>query len=488
LDFAKGFRKEEIVGRYLARLRQAMKERQADLIDPDKINFTYALEDVQGDFLSLTKSMLIEAQISGWLAPWFPELNGYADAVSSATPMGLVRRLAIERPILDRAYDFLSSQVANFPDTFMGVVERESMGSAAHGLEVTQKMMKRLNKELETSIKLGEGRLGWEARLSGVVDAIGAPVDTGANFAEVVARTAHHRAFQEGQSRVLDEPVIRDVFPYRKYLVTNDNRVRSHHRNMRNLVYHRDSELAEKATIFLGEHNCRCSQVPLTEADAVAEGIDPDGFPPDSPGVLSPASIRALDYAADEDARNSAQNFDKAQQVAANTDALRSRFKDLDPLGLNSEVEADVSNAYRVTSAERQEDGRWRVKVEGESRPIVVNDDSEIKPGQALNFKVAGSTEEEIVATKTVKKTVTVTVLAADRSGQYCALIQPSLNGLASTSVRPGGRSTIGGPSTLAILTRATLWRTCADGFPASAVPGTGRGGFVELLFLGSLQ
>lgn len=429
--FAKLLLPGAIIERYVQAVQSLLAERRAELDLPESAVFSYALDDLRREIVDLTQATLIESQLAGFLAPWFPDLNPHESAKREGSdPLPVLRQMAITRPSLDEAHAYLEKQMLDWPETFAGVVTREQVAAASRGLQCSQSLLNRLNRELDESIKAGEGREGWSKRL-------GAIVETRPGFAEVVGRTAHHRAFNEGQTRVLEKPIAREIFPYRKYLITDDNRVRPAHKKLADRVYHRMSALADECTRALGEYNCRCSQVPLTEADAVAEGIDPEGMPPDNAELSRSVPLRALDELLDEEKSQSVETFRKDQEARVKAENIRSRFAEIDPLGLDSEVEASVSPTYRVESAERGIDGNWRVKVEGESRPIVVPDDGEIRPGQTMSFKVAGATDEEVLATGRVEKTVSLTILAPDRYGQYHVLVSPVLNALPSVKMGP---------------------------------------------------
>lgn len=230
-------------------------------------------------FWEVTAAADLAARVSGMVTPFAPQLN--SDVPIAKRHDSIVRHMDILWPSASAAFGWLSEQFKQFPDRLAGMVERSQVEAALYGREVDQSFMDRLNSELSDSIQRGEGRDAWRERLKGIVD-------TKAGFDETIHRTATHRSYLEGQREILREPTIVDIFPYRQYLATGDNRVRPEHMAMNRKVYHKDSPLARQAAALLEEWNCRCSEVPMTEDDAVAIGISPGGEP------VGSASLREL--------------------------------------------------------------------------------------------------------------------------------------------------------------------------------------------------
>ncbi len=193
--------------------------------------------------------------------------------VQLSTPIQLE---AYSGSFLERAMDWLGTQITEFPNRLAGIIEEEQVASQVLSGETDVKLLSSINNALQESLLKGEGRAEWASRLNEIVE-----VKPG--FAETLSRTTVHRAYHEGQKEVLEEPTMEDLFPYRKYFATMDNRVRDDHADMDQKVYHKDSKLAQEATANLHEFNCRCSEVPYTEEQALADGISPGGEAPNQP-------------------------------------------------------------------------------------------------------------------------------------------------------------------------------------------------------------
>ena len=253
------------------------------LENPKSINRA-AVQELLTKMWRVYETAEISARISGWITPWAQHLNNEiprGEKPSSLPPSitPAVRQMTIW-DTLDGALRWLNTQITQFPPKLAGMITRSQVSAAAYGLEVDNAMMDKLNQELMTSIRLGEGRDDWRKRLKDIMD-------TRAGFDETISRTATHKAYLEGQRDVLNEPVIRDLFPYRQYFATLDNRVRPEHKAMDRKVYHRDSTLARQAAALLNDWNCRCSETSLTEEDALQIGVSPGGQPIGAPSLTA---------------------------------------------------------------------------------------------------------------------------------------------------------------------------------------------------------
>lgn len=251
--------------------------------------------------------VILAGKLAGYVSPWFPEVQdmptGEADERAEPVPKSLsladdldrwrrgdtvpsaVTMVHNEPPtyqlalgdligwdFLQKASEWLAQRISNMPDRLAGLVDKSQLEAAAFGEQVDGAMMTRINNALEESIFSGEGRDAWRERLGGIIEAR-------AGFDEAIQRTAHHQSFRAGQQAILNDPVIVDLFPYRRYYCTLDGRERPTHRVMHERVYHKDSSLASTANDLLAEWNCRCSEVPMTADDALAIGVSAGGEP-----------------------------------------------------------------------------------------------------------------------------------------------------------------------------------------------------------------
>lgn len=212
----------------------------------------------------------IEAAIDDWGNGSEPSIQAVIDPPSE--PMDLALGDLIGWDFLGKAVEWLGQRISTMPEKLVGLVDQSQLKAAAFGQSVDNATMKRLNEALSESIFSGEGRDDWADRAKGIIE-------TRAGFDETIQRTAHHQAYRNGQKQILEEPAIADLFPYRQYFTTIDGRERPTHRELDRKVYHKSSQLASTADERLTEWNCRCSEVPLTEEQALAIGVSSGGEP-----------------------------------------------------------------------------------------------------------------------------------------------------------------------------------------------------------------
>lgn len=208
-------------------------------------------------------------------------------ASQGRTQLSKVQLAAYSDSFLTNAIDWLTNQIQNFPDKLAGIIDLEKARSQVYSEQANNQLWSNIHDALKTSITEGEGRTDWRKRLNEIVE-------TKPGFDETLARTTIHHAYIAGQNEVLNEPVIADLFPYRKYFATLDNRVDPGHAEMDGKVYHKESRIAREATAKLHRYNCRCSETPLTEEDALAEGISVGGEPPEKPAKATKSEKEAI--------------------------------------------------------------------------------------------------------------------------------------------------------------------------------------------------
>ncbi len=216
----------------------------------------------------------IAGRVAGMLTPWAPSLNSKVPPSKRPKPVDQQAKQLAIWPVFEQAMGWLTQTIQLDPNKLAGIITRERLQSYLYGAEIDGRTLDSLNRQLYESIEAGEGRDEWRDRVKGILDAR-------AGFDETIARTSTHRSYLAGQREILAEPVIVDMFPYRRYFATMDNRSRPTHRAMHEKVYHKDSDLAREAASILDEYNCRCSEVPLTEKQALGIGISDGGEPPD---------------------------------------------------------------------------------------------------------------------------------------------------------------------------------------------------------------
>lgn len=243
----KGLGQEEIVAWASAQL-VPLRAELFDAFLSRRIN-PKAVDEILAKIHDVYAKVSLFSRIAGTMTPWAPKLLDAPGRVPALTDRRLSLHTLTTWDILTGAVSWLGKQISGFPGMLAGMVDASQVEAAAYGVDVDTAMMQRLNKELAESIKRGEGRDEWRARLKGIME-------TRAGFDETIARTAMHRSFHEGKNEVLEQPIIRDVFPYRKYYATGDSRTRPHHLEMDGKIYHKDSPLFRQAQAILSEWNC----------------------------------------------------------------------------------------------------------------------------------------------------------------------------------------------------------------------------------------
>lgn len=275
-----GLVRDSIIARMNREMVPLRRKLLEDLIkDPRRINPVKIARALEAYAKLAYGPGILAASVSGWLSPWAPVVNSDVPrferpkAVAPWFTPDRVRQLKTEWSSVDIAFHWLNQQVKNFPDRFVNMASASQVKAAAYGAAINQRTLERLNAELLESIQKGEGRDDWRKRMESVIE-------TRKGFDEAIARTATKAAFREGQKDILEDPVMVDVFPYRMYHATRDNRVRKTHKAFDGKVYHKDSDLAKEADKLLGEWNCRCSETTLTADDAHKKGISDGGKNP----------------------------------------------------------------------------------------------------------------------------------------------------------------------------------------------------------------
>lgn len=239
-------------------------------------------------------------------------------ASQGKTQLSKVQLAAYSDSFLTNAIDWLTTQIQNFPDRLVGIEKIETLRATEYSEQANKQLWKDVTDALTTSITEGEGRTDWRKRLNDIVE-------TKPGFDETLARTTIHHAYLAGQNEVLEEPVIADLFPYRKYFATLDNRVDPDHAEMDGKVYHKESRLAREATAKLHRYNCRCSETPLTEEDAIAEGISAGGEPPETPAKATKSEKEAI--------RETEPTTPKVSVANENDSLIETIVKGIDVLG-----------------------------------------------------------------------------------------------------------------------------------------------------------
>lgn len=104
----------------------------------------------------------------------------------------------------------------------------------------------------------------------------GSPI--GPAHVELVYRNGAQQAFSDGLTTIANHPIVSELFPYCEYLVIDDQRLRSRHRQLAKLglngtaIYRSDDPFWDYWTPPNG-HNCRCGRNYLTIEAAARKGV-----------------------------------------------------------------------------------------------------------------------------------------------------------------------------------------------------------------------
>lgn len=279
----KGLKFDDVIALDKAERKRVYEQLAIALSDPSNINME-RVRQLLRRLHRFYETVATNAMISGAYAPFQPKTHDLPRGQAKFRPEPLkviqaglqplekVRQIDIS-PQSFKAIEWLQNQFNVKPEMVAGIISRAQVEAGTQGLKIDQRTIDDINQALLESQELGEGRTEWKNR-------IGRVIESRAGFDETIGRTVAHNAFHQGQREVLSDPQIIDIFPYRQYLSTMDNRVRDTHAAMNRKVYHKDSQLARQAEELLGEWNCRCSEVPMTEEDAMRIGVSPGGENP----------------------------------------------------------------------------------------------------------------------------------------------------------------------------------------------------------------
>ncbi len=120
--------------------------------------------------------------------------------------------------------------------------------------------------------------------------------------AENVFRTNLQSGYTAGMERLLDHPLVGDLFPYATYDAIHDDRVREHHRELEGKgidgtnVFRRDDPTWAKVQPPW-DFNCRCAWTPTTVRKAAERGVSEakrwltSGQPPSQPAWVAPPAF-----------------------------------------------------------------------------------------------------------------------------------------------------------------------------------------------------
>ena len=169
--------------------------------------------------------------------PWVEKVVGFLQSKSVVTPAELRQ---ISRP--DRVSTFTVPGIDDL--SIVDELKREVSFAAASG-ESLEEFSERLDDRL-TNVGLSPGQT------------------------ETMYRTNTHQGYVAGQDAALRKPAVKSLFPYVRYVATQDNRVRDEHWDLDGMIAEVDSPLHELFKRALNDWNCRCTLIPM-RADHVTD-------------------------------------------------------------------------------------------------------------------------------------------------------------------------------------------------------------------------
>ena len=134
--------------------------------------------------------------------------------------------------------------------------------------------LQQLRQQVSDSLATGESLYNFRKKLSDDLQLKRHEVET-------LYRTNTKQAYDDGLNRTLEKPHINERFGYVLYVATQDNRVRSSHWDLNELVAKVGSPLHKIFLAARADWNCRCGLIPLTYDQAKARGVSDYGDLPE---------------------------------------------------------------------------------------------------------------------------------------------------------------------------------------------------------------
>lgn len=215
-----------------------------------------------------------------WAAEWTPKLASLLADARLAGELHGMRDLAgrfqggveppdweadADLPMVKHAASHLASmKLLGLPDYLKGRQEAEMAAS-----EAAHDQTERVREALHRAVSDGGTLKDFRREAAGALDPA---------HAEVVFRDNVMAAYSAGQEKLLADPDVGGLFPYRQYVATHDTRVRSEHLALETAgiggtsVYRADDPVWD-AIRPPKSHNCRCTWIALTVAQAARLGV-----------------------------------------------------------------------------------------------------------------------------------------------------------------------------------------------------------------------
>lgn len=164
-------------------------------------------------------------------------------------------------PWTTNAVDWLlEKQVVSIEDLRSMAQQDRASVFIASGID-DLRILNDLKLEVATSLEQGESLDTFKTRIAGRIDAAEAEVNT-------IYRTNTKQAYIAGMESTLEKPGVKELFPFVQYVATHDTRTRPHHEVLDGIVVRRGTREHRLLQAALSDYNCRCTVIPMTEADA----------------------------------------------------------------------------------------------------------------------------------------------------------------------------------------------------------------------------
>ena len=244
----------------------ALADLYAQLIDAAANKRVASILSIQKRIRVLQGKVAAAGHVLGMLSPWRPRIQASPSGAPRQRPITMALGDVFDFPWLNDALEFLRGKGLMTQEQFDDL-DRDEQAAAfsAPGVDDAQ-VLAELRNAVAESLKEGEGLRDFRRRIEDTVALSRSQTET-------LFRTQTKQAYIGGMERTLSDPVVEEEFPYVQYAATADTRVRDSHWDLDGMVVRRGTPEHALMLRALADYNCRCTLIPMTEADARRAGV-----------------------------------------------------------------------------------------------------------------------------------------------------------------------------------------------------------------------
>lgn len=171
-------------------------------------------------------------------------------------------------PALEKAHRFLEQKGVLPSDDGESLTEQErrSRVQITTNTNLREWDVEEVRNQMAKAIEEGEAEQSFVERVNYWAEAKESELRT--QF-----RTHTKTAYLQGKEATLETPALKEAFPYVLFVATRDNRVRPHHWALNGKLFKRGSRAHNLALKILGEYNCRCDLIQISEQMRERRGL-----------------------------------------------------------------------------------------------------------------------------------------------------------------------------------------------------------------------